>query len=73
MFQFPKTKNTALVAINDWLTYYTVHENAHEITPGQKTVLTIQPKSFVASERFRKLDINVRKCRFPDELEVLDV
>ncbi len=67
MYRFPKRKNSALVAINEWLASFNVHTDGHKISPGQKTVMTVQPMSVVATERFRALNIAKRGCRFPHE------
>ena len=64
----PKDKGAAKVAINEWLSYFNVRLNHIEITGGQDVIIKLEPVKHVASEIFRELSLDKRKCKFPDEV-----
>ncbi len=66
----PADRASALVAINEWMSYFNVRWNHFEITGGKEILLTIKPVEHTGSDKFRALDIATRKCRYPDETQV---
>ena len=70
LVMLPKRKSAALLAVNDWMSYFNVRTNHFQVRPGQRIDIVIQPTKHVATEAFRKLDFEDRKCFFRDEPEV---
>ncbi len=73
MFSLPRKKGRAMVAVNEWLSYYNIRMNYIELFGGQEAVVQVQPVQHVATERFRTLDVGRRKCLFPEERMVLSI
>ena len=63
-------RGSALIALNEHLSYYNVRLNHIEIRAGTETVVKVEPVSHVASEGLASLRVEDRKCLYPDEREV---
>ena len=65
-----RKRNSVLVAINDWLTYYNVRTKPIEIFSGDVVKVVVEPTSHVATERVAAVDRRSRRCLFPGEVKV---
>ena len=68
LMHLPKQRGSALVAVNEWLSYFNVRVNHLEILAGREAIIKVEPTSHVATESFREL--KRRKCIFRDEKPV---
>ena len=66
----PKRKGSAMVSVNEWLSYFNVRMNQIEVLAGQEVRLKIKPLVHVASDNFRSLTLEHRQCLFHDEITV---
>ncbi len=65
-----KTKGSALVAINEWSSFFNVRTKPVQVLAGQSIQIKIKPTVHVASDEFKKLGVDQRKCLFPHERTV---
>ncbi len=66
----PPTKGSATVSINEWLSYYNVRMNLIDVRAGQEVRIKVEPVYHSASDRFKALSLEQRKCRFRHETPV---
>ncbi len=64
----PKRRGEAMIAINQFDTYYNVRARPIKIMAGQGVHLMIQPTKHASTGAFRKLSVDSRKCLYPEEV-----
>ena len=64
----PNVKGTAMLAVNEWLSYYNVRTKPIKILAGQDVQIKLKPTFHRTSTMFRELTKEQRKCLYPDEL-----
>ena len=68
---FQKEEGSLMVAVNGWQTYYDVRINQLDLRAGTDVTIKVKPVVHSTSAYFKTLNLDDRKCRFMDELEVL--
>ena len=68
---FDKQEGKLILAVNHWLTYYSVRVNQLELRPGTEVIIKVKPVKHSTSTQFKALSKNDRNCSFKEELEVL--
>ena len=66
----PPVRAAGTLAVNGFSTYFSTRTNPVDIRAGQEVNIMLRPVSHRATERFRDLDKEKRKCSFPHEREV---
>ncbi len=67
----PRRRGSAVVAINEWVSFHSVRTRHFEILAGQDVTVNVRPTQHVATERFAKLTALTRQCLFPHETVVI--
>ena len=64
---FQARRGSALVAINEWLSYFNVRMNQIQVRAGTEVIIKVEPVHHVVSDEFRELDQEERGCLLHDE------
>ena len=63
-----KDRETSVtISFNEFETYFDTSANYVKLEPGRHTTIRIKAVQHVASNAFKKEDVQSRKCRFPHE------
>ncbi len=63
----PKRKGSAVIAVNDWTSYYNVRMNHLNIVAGREIVVKVKPSPHISTKRFKSLGVDKRECLLPHE------
>ena len=60
-------RGSALLAINEWLSYFNVRMKQIQVRAGTEVIIKVDPVHNVVSDAFRNLDREERGCLLHDE------
>ena len=60
----------AILAINEWISYYNVRLNSLDLIAGHEYIVNVKPVQHIATNQVKAYDVQARKCLFPEEHKV---